>query len=221
MFKKPIQVAYGIRVVAFWMLIPFVVMFITCEAYEFKNHMTTQDVVLLEESYSMYPEEYSSFYTDINGKKSGVHAPVDSKVGDTITVILRNGEYYMTAKDDQTIKDYATVPGRFLRIFRTIFGNSIFGIHMIGLALVCLITFLISLKKTKDVKKEYPKLSMVTNIAGIVCSVIMSAALINAVVSNDLTGLAFGVLSLILGIIFTAVFVFIWVFTWALYAFAL
>jgi hypothetical protein len=62
---------------------------------------------------------------------------------------------------------------------------------------------------------------MVTNIAGIVYPVIMSAALINAVVSDDLTGLAFGVLSLILGIIFTAVFVFIWVFTWALYAFAL
>jgi len=43
---KPVHFAYGIKLVALWMLIPFVLMFIPRLANEFKFQMTTAEVML-------------------------------------------------------------------------------------------------------------------------------------------------------------------------------
>ena len=57
MIKKPIFLAYGIKLIATWMLIPFVLMFVPILVKEFSATFSTQDVVLQEETYSGYPDE--------------------------------------------------------------------------------------------------------------------------------------------------------------------
>ena len=46
MIKKPIFLAYGIKLIATWMLIPFVLMFVPILVNEFSATFSTQDVVL-------------------------------------------------------------------------------------------------------------------------------------------------------------------------------
>ena len=67
------------------------------------------------------------------------------------------------------------------------------------------------IKKAKEVRKIYPKLSKITDTAGIVCSVIMSSLLIYAVIDNTLTSLGFAYLGLFLGMIYTAIFAIAWI----------
>ena len=74
-----------------------------------------------------------------------------------------------------------------------------------------LITFFLTLGKKKLIRKEAPKLSKVTDIAGIICSISMSAALIYGVVDNTLMGLGVAYMFLVLGMIYTAVFSVSWI----------
>ena len=96
--------------------------------------------------------------------------------------------------------------GRFLKCC-----NNNFGYHVIAIAVVLLITFLLTLGKKKLIRKEAPKLSKVTDIAGIICSISMSAALIYGVVDNTLMGLGVAYMFLVLGMIYTAVFIVSWI----------
>ena len=212
---KPVHFAYGIKLVALWMLIPFVLMFIPRLANEFKFQMTTAEVMLKKETFSYYPDEYSCYETEINGNTINVHAPVTSRVGQKITVILRDGNYYKTVWDEQDIRDYMTTSGRFLRIC-----NNNFGYHVIVLAVALLISFLLTLNKGKEIRSGYPKLSKITNIAGIIVSVIMSVALLYGVIANTLTGLCIAYLTLMLGIVYTVVFVLAWGIECSIYTFA-
>lgn len=216
MFKKPIQAAYGLKLISFWILIPFVLMLIVTLGNEFRNRMTVQDVILKEETLSRYPDDYSSFKTELNGKEFNVNTSKEYKEGDTVTIILKNGEYYMTPDTLKIQKSYSTFFGRVLRV-----SNNLMGYIIIGASSVCLITFLLTFKKTKDLRKEYPKLSKVTNISGIISAAIMSGLFIFAVIEGSLNGLCAGIFGVILGIIYTAVFLLVWMGTWAIYAFAL
>ena len=199
------QFTYGLKLVATWMLIPFVVMFIPQFFTEFSARMTTQEVVLLDPSFSYYPEEYSSFKTDINGKERVVHAPVTSRSGDTITVVMRNGDYYLTPMDDNTMKAYTTIGGRFIRVC-----DNIFGYHVIGIASVLLVSFVLTVNKRKAIREICPRLAKVTDITGIVLSVIMSALLLFAVIEQSLTGIGIAYLGLFAGIGYTGIFVIAW-----------
>jgi hypothetical protein len=214
MIKKTIFLAYGIKLIATWMLIPFVLMFVPILVNEFSATFSTQDVVLQEETYSGYPDEYLCFKTNINGKERAVHAPVTAKTGDTITIILRNGEYYMTPKDSKDLYETTTFTGRFLKRC-----NNNFGYHVIAITVVLLITFLLTLGKKKLIHKEAQKLSKVTDITGIICSISMSAALIYGVVDNTLMGLGVAYMFLVLGMIYTAVFVVAWIIAMRYYSF--
>ena len=78
-------------------------------------------------------------------------------------------------------------------------------------AVVLLITFLLTLGKKKLIRKEAPKLSKVTDITGIICSISMSAALIYGVVDNTLMGLGVAYMFLVLGMIYTTVFTVSWI----------
>ena len=206
MFNKASQFAYGIKLIATWMLIPFVLMFIPILCKEFRYQMTACEVTLMKETYSAYPDERLNFETEINGRERVVQAPVTSKEGDKITVILRNGEYYLTPQDSGTMDSYMTFGGRFIRVT-----NNNFGLHVIGISIALVLTFLITLKNRKTIRKAYPLLSKVTDIAGITVSVIMSAVLIYAVIDNTLTSLLISYLSLMLGIAYTAIFVLAWI----------
>ena len=192
MVRKPVLFAYGIKLILTWMLIPLVIMFIPLLGREFSYKMTTQEVTLLKETYSMYPDEYKCFEADINGRTMTIQAPVTSEPGDTVTVILRNGEYYLTPDDSETLKAHTTFMGRFLKVT-----NINIGYHVVGFAAALLITFLITVKK-------------VTDIIGIILSVIMSAALLFAAIENTLNGVAIAYLSFFAGMIYMAVFVIIW-----------
>ena len=205
MIRKPFHFVYGIKLIATWMIIPFVLMFIPMLTKEFKAKITTQEVVLMKQAYSGYPDEYLNYETDINGKKRYVQAPVTSKEGDTVTVLLRDGDYYLTPFDSEEMNKHATVKGRFLKVC-----DNNFGYHVIGLAAALLLSFLLTLKKTKAIRSEHPKLSKATDIGGIIVSVIMSASLLFGVIDNTLDGLAVAYLALSLGIIYTAVFVLAW-----------
>jgi len=108
-----------------------------------------------------------------------------------------------------------TTSGRFLRIC-----NNNFGYHVIGLAVALLISFLLTLNKGKEIRSGYPKLSKITDIAGIVVSVVMSVALLYGVIANTLTGLGIAYLTLMLGIVYTVVFVLAWGIECAIYTFA-
>ena len=204
MIRGPVKFAYGLKLVATWMLIPFLLMLVTALAAEFKDRMTYQEVVLKTETRS-YPEGFLCFKTDINGREDSVIVPDTYKEGDTVTVILRNGEYFKTAVSEQEIKDHTTIIGRTIRVC-----NNRFGYLVTGIACVLLISFLITFKKRKDVRKEFPKISKITDIAGVVCSVAMSAALVYAVLDYSLDGLAVAVISFFLGIVYASVFVLAW-----------
>ncbi len=204
MIRGPVKFAYGLKLVATWMLIPFLLMLVTALAAEFKDRMTYQEVVLKTETRS-YPEGFLCFKTDINGREDSVIVPDTYKEGDTVTVILRNGEYFKTAVSEQEIKDHTTIIGRTIRVC-----NNRFGYLVTGIACVLLISFLITFKKRKDVRKEFPKISKVTDIAGVVCSVAMSATLVYAVLDYSLDGLAVAVISFFLGIVYASVFVLAW-----------
>lgn len=206
MVRKTAQIAYGFKQIATWMLIPFVLMLGVMLVMEFSHRFTTTEVILGEETYSGYPDEYHAFKADINGKEEYVHAPVTSLTGDTITVILRDGKYYKTPEDADDLKECTSFGGRFMKVC----GNN-FGIHAAALAAVLLVTFLATIKKTKEVRELYPKLSKITDIAGIICSAIMSVVLIYAIIDNSLTSIGFAYLSLFLGIIYTAISVIAWV----------
>ena len=205
MVRKPVLFAYGIKLILTWMLIPLVIMFIPLLGREFSYKMTTQEVTLLKETYSMYPDEYKCFEADINGRTMTIQAPVTSEPGDTVTVILRNGEYYITPKDAEILKTHTTFMGRFLKVT-----NINIGYHVVGFAAALLITFLITVKNRKTIRSVYPKLSKVTDIIGIILSVIMSAALLFAAIENTLDGVAIAYLSFFAGMIYMAVFVIIW-----------
>ena len=205
MVRKPVLFAYGVKLILTWMLIPLVVMFIPLLGREFSFKMTTQEVTLLKETYSMYPDEYKCFEADLNGRTMTIQAPVTSEVGDTITVIFRNGEYYITPKDAETLKKHTTFTGRFLKVT-----NINLGYHVAGFAAALLIAFLITVKNRKKIRSVYPKLSKATDIAGIIVSVIMSAALLFAAIENTLNGVAIAYLSFFAGMIYMAVFVIIW-----------
>lgn len=205
MANKPAQLAYGFKLIATWMLIPFVLMLSVLLIQEFTHRFSTTEVTLGEETYSGYPDEYHAFKTDINGKERVVQAPVTSKTGDTITVILRDGSYYKTPKDAEDLKATTTFGGRFMKVC----GNN-FGIHAAAIAAVLLISFFLTLTKTKDVRKVYPKLSKITDIAGMICSAIMSFLLVYAIIDGSLTSLGLAYLGLFLGIIYTAIFAIAW-----------
>ena len=196
MVRKTALFAYGIKVIAIWMLIPFVLMFIPRFAGEFGAKVTVQEVTLVKETFSMYPDEH---------KKTNVIAPLTSKEGDTITVILRDGEYYKTANDAEDINANVSFAGRFMKI-----ANNNFGYHVIGLAAAFLLTFLLTIKRGKAIRKTAPKLSKITAAIGFAVSVLMSAALLYGVIDNSLTSLGIAYLGLSLGILYTAVFVIVW-----------
>ena len=129
MVRKTALFAYGIKVIAIWMLIPFVLMFIPRLAGEFGAKVTVQEVTLVKETFSMYPDEHKRYEADVNGRKTNVIAPLTSKEGDTITVILRDGEYYKTANDAEDINANVSFAGRFMKV-----ANNNFGYHVLGLA---------------------------------------------------------------------------------------
>lgn len=68
MIRKPVFWAYGIKLIATWMLIPFILMFVPILVSEFSATFSAQEVVLQEETYSGYPDKFSSFKTTINGR---------------------------------------------------------------------------------------------------------------------------------------------------------
>ena len=201
MVRKTALFAYGIKVIAIWMLIPFVLMFIPRFAGEFGAKVTVQEVTLVKETFSMYPDEHKRYEADVNGRKTNVIAPLTSKEGDTITVILRDGEYYKTANDAEDINANVSFAGRFMKI-----ANNNFGYHVIGLAAA----FLLTIKRGKAIRKTAPKLSKITAAIGFAVSVLMSAALLYGVIDNSLTSLGIAYLGLSLGILYTAVFVIVW-----------
>ncbi len=207
MIRKPLKFIYGIKLIATWMLIPFVLMFVPDLIKEFSARMTTREVTLLEETYSSYPDEILYFKADIDGKERVVSAPVSAEEGDQITVILRNGSYYLTPLNAETMNKYMTFSGRFMRIC-----NNNFGYHVIGIAAVLLLSFLITFKKRKEIRAVLPTLSKVTDIAGMITATIMTAAMLYGVLDNSLMGLGVAYICLFLGIFYTALFTVIWVF---------
>ena len=206
MGRKLVQLSYGFKLIATWMLIPFVLMFVPVLANEFSNTMTTCEVTLQNETNSSYPDEYLNFEADINGRTRVVQAPVTSKTGDKITVILINGSYYFTPKDADDIKAYTTFGGRFIRVTDNNFGK-----HVIGIAAVLLATFLITIKKRKEIRSAFPKLSKATDITGIICSVIMSVTMLCAIIDGTLGAIGIFYLALMLGIAYTAIFGIAWI----------
>ena len=215
MIRKPVQLAYGFKLVATWMLIPFIALFIPEFIRELRPEYTLQEVTLMEETYSFYPDKYLCFKAEVNGRERNVHAPITSKEGDTITVILRNGEYYKTPENEQDIKDTIT----FVGIFKKVCNNN-FGYHAGAIAAVLFITFLLTFKKTKEIRKIYPKLSKITDIAGIVCSAMMSFLLVYAVIDGGLTGIGLAYLGLSAGIGYTAILLLAWLVEWCIISFA-
>ena len=209
MKTKPVQLVYGIRLIATWMIIPFILMFIPMLIEEFSANVTTAEVTLKEEAYSMYPDEVLCFKTDINGRENIVFTSVDAKTGDKVTVILKNGSYYKTIMDENEYRDHVTLPGRFLRI-----SNNLYGYIVIALFAVLMLTVPFTLKKGKEVRPVYPKLAKITDIAGIICAVIMSAGLLYAVIENTLTGVVTGIFALIFGIVYSALFFLAWIIEW-------
>ena len=206
MIRKPVIWAYGIKLIATWMLIPFILMFVPMLVTEFSASFSTQDVVLQEETYSGYPDEYLSFKTSINGKEQVVHAPVTAKTGDTITVILKDGSYYKTPRDAKDLDETTTFTGRFMKCC-----NNFYGYLVVAIAAILLGAFLLTLKKRKVIREEAPTLSKVTDITGIICSIGMSIALIYGVIDDTLTGLCVAVIFMGVGIIYALVFVIAWI----------
>ena len=206
MLKKPMIFAYGIKLIAMWMLIPFIVMFIPMLAEEFSVKVTTQQVVLGEQTHSPYSDEILFFKADVNGTERDVGAPVTCKTGDTVTIVLRDGSYYITPDDAQELADCTTFGGRFLKIC-----NNNFGYHTVVIAAVLLITFLVTFRKRKDLRAELPTLSKVTDITGLSCSVIMSAAVLYALADNGLGAIGIAYLGLLLGIAYTVIFIISWI----------
>ncbi|MBR3340025.1 MAG: hypothetical protein IKG30_00255 [Clostridiales bacterium] len=215
MKRNPLQFAYGIKLVALWMLIPFILFFIPLLAKEFSGKVTTQEVTLKEETYSGYPDEILCFKTDINGKERVIYAPVTSKTGDKVTVILRNGSYFTTAIEPDDLFNHATFAGRFLKVC-----NNNFGYHTVIIAAVLLLTFLITLRKSKEIRSRYRKLSKITDIGGMIICFIMSVTLIYGAVEGSLTGIGIAYLGLFSGIIYTAIFVIAWVIEWLIFNFS-
>ena len=203
---KRAGLAYGIRLISAWMLIPFVLMFILMFAKEFFHKVSTAEVELKEEAYSHYPDEISCFKADVNENELVVYAPVTAKTGDKITVIFKDGLYFKSAIEPDDIRDYVTVSGRFMRIC-----NNIMGYHLLGLAFVLLVSFMFTLKRSKAIRGIYPKLSKITNIAGAVFSLVMSAAMVYDVFDSSLESMVYSIFSMIGGIIYSAVFVLAWI----------
>ena len=90
----------------------------------------------------------------------------------------------------------------------------------LSVVLQLLICFLITVKKSKDIRGVYPKLAKSTNIIGIICSVLMSAAMIFYHVDGSLTSTGFVLIGLLIGIIYTAVFMLAWLIECLIMAFA-
>lgn len=215
MSKRPFEFAYGIKLIALWMLIPFLCLIVPRIYTEFSAHMTTQEVTLGEEIYSPYPDDYKGFKAEINGVEDGVHAPVTSKKGDKITVVLRDGNYYLTPKNEQILKSYTTFGGRFVRVT-----NNSAGYHVLGLAAVLLITFLITLKKNKEIREVYPKLAKTTKIIGAICCGFMSAVTLYYSIDGSLTSVGWLLIGLFVGIIYTLIFALAWITECAIMTFA-
>ena len=215
MSRRPVEFAYGIKLIVLWMLIPWLCLIIPRIYTEFSAHMTTLEVTLGEETYSQYPDEYKAFKAEINSKEVGVHAPVTSKKGDKITVIMRNGKYYLTPMDEKTLNSHMTFGGRFVRIT-----NNSGGYHVFGLAAALLICFLLTVKKSKDIRGVYPKLAKSTNIFGIICCVLMSAAMLFYNIDGSLTSTGFVLIGLFIGIIYAAVFALAWLIECLILSFA-
>jgi len=205
MIRKALRFTYGVKLIATWMIIPFILMFIPQLVSEFRQDITTTAVTLLEETYSGYPDVYRCFKAEVNGKMRDVQAPVTSETGDTITVVLRNGEYYLSVKEPNDYRDHVTFSGRFLRVC-----NNIFGYHVIGIGAVLLLSFLITIRKRKEIRTKMPGISKVTDIAGLICAVIISVPMVYAVIENSLSGIGFAYLGLFLGIAYTAAFALAW-----------
>ena len=205
MVKKAVCFAYGIRLIAIWMLIPFVLMFVPTLYKEFSAKMTVAEAELKDEISRPYPVMYMRFSADIDGEEYFVEAPPESVTGDRITVILKNGEYYKTPVDSADLEANTTFGGRFLKVCKNNFGY-----HVVGLASALLITFLITFKSRKAIRTACPVISKVTDITGIVFSVVMSASLIFGVIDNTLDGLVIAYLALYAGILYTAVFGITW-----------
>ncbi len=206
MVRKSAQFAYGFKLIATWMLIPFVLMLGVLLAQEFSHKMTTTEVTLGEETYSGYPDEVLCYKTIINGNEREIYVPTNYRTGDRVTIVLRDGNFYKTPNDAKDLKACTTFGGRFMKVC-----NNNFGIHAAAIAAVLLVTFLLTVTKTKEIRKIYPKLSKITDISGIICSVIMSTVLVYAVIDNSLTSLGFAYLSLFLGIIYTTILSIAWI----------
>ncbi len=207
-----VDILYGIKLISTWMLIPFLLMFIPLIYQEFSVKFTVADVILEEDYYSSYPDEILCFKTHIDDKERVVFAPVTSKVGDNIKVILKDGDYYKSILDENDYKDYLTFSGRFLRIC-----NNFYGYTVIGMSLILLISFLVTRKKRKEIRSSYPNLTKATDIAGIVCSLILSFLLLYGVIDNTLTSIGLVMIGLVIGIVYIVVFIFGWILVHTLY----
>lgn len=202
---RPIQFAYGIKLMATWMMIPFIVMTAQLLFTEFSHKIEAREVTLLEESFNSTPEYCSRFFIDIDGKQDVASTNVGYKTGDKITVIIMDGDYYKTVYNDDEIKKETTIIGRSIKAC-----DNDFSYFAIGVASALLISFVLTFKSRKAIREEYPKISKVTDIAGIVCCILMSAAFFYAVADNSLDGLATAILGLFLGGAYVLLFTLGW-----------
>ena len=203
MLKKLTHIIYGIRLIVTWTLIVLTVL----EGYylirEFGIHTETSNVVLGEAEYRQYSNEYTMFKVTVDGKDMTAKVPAAYTTGDEVEVIVRDDIYPLILKDAESEYDYISLEGRTKRAL----DND--ASRLIGdAAALFILTFALTLKKGRDIKGLYPKLTKATYIFG---AVMVIPATITFIRSCNFFAWDHLIIGLLLTIGFPLLFTLIWI----------
>lgn len=157
------QIFNSFRIIAFWLLIPF--LFIGCSAAirESKVEITLKDAVLRDKV-----NQYASaqeFECVVDGRSVIVVDPYEHEIGDKVQLIYRNGEYY-SIRSEEFPDNGVTLKERVMfKYTDTTKGNDVF--ILIAYILFTILTF----KTRKEFRQRYFIPAIVTHVFGIITAI--------------------------------------------------
>jgi len=158
------QILNSFRIIAFWLLIPF--LYIGCMAAirESKVEITIKDTVLRRQV-----NHYASaqeFECVVDGRSVIVVDAYKHKTGDRVQLIYRDGEYYSIRSEEFPDNGVSLTDRVRFRYVETTKGNDAF--ILIAYILLSILTF----KTRKDFRRDYFIPAIITHVFGVITAVL-------------------------------------------------
>lgn len=203
MLKKLTHILYGIRLIVTWVLTVLMVLEGYCLVREFSIQAATCNLILGEAEYRQYSNEYTMYKVSVDGKDMTARVPAGYTAGDEVEVIVRDDVYPLILSDEESEYDLISKEGRAKRAL----DNDASRLIRYAAALF-IVTSALTLKKGRDIRQLYPKLTKATFIFG---AILIIPAVVTIVRSCNFLAWDHLILNTLLTVGYPLVFTLIWI----------